>query len=84
MKQKCLYDGNVYVGVMILMIMVMMNHCSASAMKQIIVIEMIVMVVVVIVMVVNVIVTVVKVIVMVVLRQGSLCKGAPLGAWGTK
>ena len=65
MKQKCLYDGDVYVGVMILMIMVMMNHCSASAMKQIIVIEMIVMV---------------------VLHQGLLCSGVPLGAWclGTK
>ena len=35
MKQKCLYDGDVYVGVMALM-----NHCSASVMKKIILIEM--------------------------------------------
>ena len=46
MKQKCLYDGDVYVGVMTLM-----NQCSASVMKNIIVIEMIVIVMVVIVMV---------------------------------
>ena len=65
MKQKCLYDGDVYVGVMTLM-----NQCSASVMKNIIVIEMIVivMVVIVIVMVVIVIVMVVIVMVMVVLH----------------